>query len=253
MDYYLPFTPEIPRTQDFGNPQNNAIVANGAPHGGDDYGTPVGTPVFAPGDGVIDFVGWFDDTYADNYAWNTNMGGLMLWWNGGDNAPSFEYGHLSIAFVVPGQKVRAGDIIALTGNSGGSTGPHCHVGCLPPQFTLNTPTYGRVNPRNYMTKHWDGGGNIVALSIDITATTITEQDDNEMMVLAKTPDSPQVWLGNGLIRRPVWTMDTKQNLDWLQSRGIIGPIFEDGVIQTIPDLNSIGLDLMALVGKGFEG
>ena len=154
MGYLYPFPPDIPRTQDFGNPQRNAIMNNGLPHNGDDYGTPIGTPVHAAGDGVIDYAGEFDDTYADNYAWNTNMGGLMVWLNCGDNEPSFEYGHLSEVFVTPGQRVKRGDVIALTGVSGGATGPHCHVGCLPPNYVLQPPLYGRVNPRTYMTDYY---------------------------------------------------------------------------------------------------
>ena len=36
------------------------------------------------------------------------------------------YGHLSIIYVKVGQRMKKGQVLALTGNSGYSTGPHLH-------------------------------------------------------------------------------------------------------------------------------
>jgi murein DD-endopeptidase MepM/ murein hydrolase activator NlpD len=82
-------------------------------HTGIDFGAPVGTPVYAAGDGSVEEVRW--------------LGGYGRWiklkhsggWETG-------YGHLSAWAVKPGQPVRQGQIIAYSGSSGESTGPHLH-------------------------------------------------------------------------------------------------------------------------------
>ncbi|RZK40251.1 MAG: M23 family metallopeptidase [Pedobacter sp.] len=38
------------------------------------------------------------------------------------------YGHLSLVLVVPGQQVHAGEVVAISGESGRVTGPHLHLG-----------------------------------------------------------------------------------------------------------------------------
>ena len=74
-----------------------------------------------------------------------------------------------------------------------------------------------------------------------------------MIVLATDGKSPQVWIGDGILRRPVWSLDTMSALQWLDSNKVLGPFYKGGAVQTIPDLNAIGIDVMALVGKGVNG
>lgn len=182
MGYLLPFDRSIRRSQDFGsNPGWGPNPAGG--HNGDDWATRIGTPVRAAGDGEVIFAGQFDTTYADNFGWNLNFGGLMVVLNmDGEKGPYFEYGHLSKILVANGARVKRGQIIALTGNTDGgtniSTGPHCHVGALPPNFNLNTNTYGRVNPRLYMTDYWEdeASGASLGPAGEITETTEPQED-----------------------------------------------------------------------------
>ena len=74
-----------------------------------------------------------------------------------------------------------------------------------------------------------------------------------MIVLATNGESPQVWAGDGIWRRPVWTLDTMTSQQWLARNKVLGPFYQDGAVQTIPDLNSIGIDMTALVGKDVNG
>lgn len=180
MGYLFPFPRSVRRSQDFGaNPGWGPNPPGG--HNGDDWAVPVGTPVRAAGDGVVVFAGQFDDTYADNFGWNLMYGGLMAVLNmDGETAPYFEYGHNSKLLVSTNQRVKRGQIIALSGNTDGgtniSTGPHCHVGCLPYNFNLNSNTYGRVNPRLFMTDYWDDEVG----SIESTGTTKPIQEEDDM-------------------------------------------------------------------------
>jgi murein DD-endopeptidase MepM/ murein hydrolase activator NlpD len=84
-------------------------------HKGIDFAVPVGTPVMAAGNGVIQFEG-----RASGY-------GNFLIINH-SNGYATAYGHLS-RFVVGlhhGSRVRQGQVVAYSGNTGLTTGPHLH-------------------------------------------------------------------------------------------------------------------------------
>ncbi len=82
-------------------------------HEGIDFTAEIGTPVYATGNGTITFVG------------NKEGFGLAVEIDHGFGYQTL-YAHLSKAIVHDGQKVKRGQEIALTGNSGLSTGPHLH-------------------------------------------------------------------------------------------------------------------------------
>jgi murein DD-endopeptidase MepM/ murein hydrolase activator NlpD len=86
----------------------------GRPHEGIDLPAPVGTPVFAAADGRV--------AYAGNGI--RGYGNLIVVRHAGDLLTV--YAHNSVLLVTPGQPVRAGDRIALVGQSGRATGPHLH-------------------------------------------------------------------------------------------------------------------------------
>lgn len=57
------------------------------------------------------------------------------------------YAHLTKAYVAVGAKVEAGTRIALTGNSGASTGAHLHFGWRPNGYDWNNGYKGYEDPR----------------------------------------------------------------------------------------------------------
>jgi murein DD-endopeptidase MepM/ murein hydrolase activator NlpD/antitoxin component YwqK of YwqJK toxin-antitoxin module len=82
-------------------------------HNGVDIGVPKGTPILAAHDGVVTSAA----NDADGYGLNVVIGG---------NGISTRYAHCDEMLVSAGEGVRAGDVIAKSGNTGMSTGPHLH-------------------------------------------------------------------------------------------------------------------------------
>lgn len=93
-----------------------------------DWATPTGTAIWASSGGTVSIAGW-----QSGY-------GYVVYINHPDGNQT-RYGHLSKILVSVGQKVKQGQKIALSGNTGRSTGPHLHF-----ELRVNgTP----VNPYNY--------------------------------------------------------------------------------------------------------
>jgi murein DD-endopeptidase MepM/ murein hydrolase activator NlpD len=82
-------------------------------HPGIDISVPRGTKVVAPADGVVVFSGA-----------RAGYGNAMMVDHGFGVVT--RYGHLDGYNVRPGQRVKRGDIIAFSGNTGRSTAPHLH-------------------------------------------------------------------------------------------------------------------------------
>lgn len=94
-----------------------------------DWATPTGTAIWASSGGTVSVAGW-----QSGY-------GYVIYINHPDGNQT-RYGHLSKILVKSGQTVKQGQKIALSGNTGRSTGPHLHF-----ELRVNgTP----VNPYNYI-------------------------------------------------------------------------------------------------------
>ncbi|BCS82258.1 M23 family metallopeptidase [Anaerocellum diazotrophicum] len=82
-------------------------------HEGIDIAVPWGSNVYAADGGIVEFVGWLG-----------GYGKLII--INHQNGYKTYYGHLSRFLVSPGQKVAKGQLIAKSGSTGRSTGPHLH-------------------------------------------------------------------------------------------------------------------------------
>src|SRR5690625_4128759 len=104
----------------------------GGTHAGVDWAVPVGTPVSAALAGTVARAGW-------NVVSGRTGLGVLLAHEGNRNT---YYGHLSKLVARVGDTVGKGQTIALSGNTGNSTGPHLH---------FETWTGGRpVDPLSHM-------------------------------------------------------------------------------------------------------
>ncbi|MGW3953655.1 peptidoglycan DD-metalloendopeptidase family protein [Streptomyces sp. NPDC004752] len=104
-------------------------------HTGQDFAVPVGSPVHAVGAGVVvesDCAGAFGNNIVIRH----------------ENGYYTHYAHLSVLLVSAGQYVRPGQQIALSGNTGNSSGPHLH-------FEVRvTPEFGSaVDPVAWLREH----------------------------------------------------------------------------------------------------
>ncbi len=98
-------------------------------HQGIDWATPTGTAVFASSGGTVARAGW-----SGSY-------GYAVYINHADGRQT-RYAHLSKVLVKAGQTVSQGQRIALSGNTGVSSGPHVHF-----EILING---SRVNPLKYL-------------------------------------------------------------------------------------------------------
>lgn len=102
-------------SSDFGW-RTDPFTKSSAFHQGLDFASEPGLNVYATGEGTVGYVKFSNGGYGNIVVIDHGYG------------YSSTYAHLQKIFVHPGQKVYRGQIIALLGNSGKSTGPHLHYG-----------------------------------------------------------------------------------------------------------------------------
>lgn len=120
-----------------GYPTDSRSISAGFPnynsgryHGGVDFPVSTGSNIYAAASGRVILVKYLNYSY-----------GYHVMIDHGDGLSTL-YAHNSQILVSVGQNVSAGQVIALSGNTGNSTGPHCHF-----EVRVNG---NQVNPLNYL-------------------------------------------------------------------------------------------------------
>lgn len=115
-------------------------------HEGVDWDIPVGTPIYAVADGEVCLINRNPDRKVAPY-------GIFVKLRHQGGQYETIYAHLSQVQVVENQSVKAGDMIALSGDTGRSTGPHLHFTIKKRGATTSRETnYEKdvVNPHPYL-------------------------------------------------------------------------------------------------------
>jgi murein DD-endopeptidase MepM/ murein hydrolase activator NlpD len=102
------------KTSNFGYRQH-PVKGNRAFHSGLDLRAKTGTPVYATADGVIEWAAYHKSSGLGNLVIINHNFGFTTY-----------FGHLDRFAVKMGDFVRKGDLIAYSGNTGLSSGPHLH-------------------------------------------------------------------------------------------------------------------------------
>ncbi len=118
--------------------RSDPFSGEGAFHTGIDLAAPVGTSVRASADGVVVSAGW------------SGAYGKLVVVDHGNGLQTY-YAHLSSFLVIPGEEVRRGQTIALSGSTGRATGPHMHYEVRLAGTPVNPYKYlAKTKPRNVM-------------------------------------------------------------------------------------------------------
>jgi len=108
-----PFQGQYRISSPFNLRRNHPVTGRISPHKGTDFAMRSGTPIDAPADGVVERV--VNHPIAGRYIVIRHNNGYVT-----------RYLHLSKPLVKPGEHVKMGEEIALSGSTGRVTGPHLH-------------------------------------------------------------------------------------------------------------------------------
>ena len=122
-----PFEGSYRLSSNFNPRRLHPVTGRVSPHNGTDFAMPIGTPITAPANGRVERVG------------NHHAAGRYIVVRH-DNGYRTRYLHLSQPLGSQGERVTMGERIALSGNTGRSTGPHLHYEVIVNNTPVNAMT-----------------------------------------------------------------------------------------------------------------
>lgn len=215
-------------------------------HRGLDIAAPQGTEILAVHDGTV--------TTA---AFDSNYGNYIVLEN--DDAYKTKYAHCSSLKVSQGQEIKKGDVIALVGSTGNSTGPHLHIEFLYQDEYLNPYFYLGVGSGSLYGNGFGYTGDVDALDDARYAALIQEAEKYLGMPYVWGGSSPSTGFDCSGFVSYVFTHSGVYNMGRLTAQGIyeisspVSPsdakpgdiIFFKGTYDT-PDVSHVGI----YVGNG---
>ena len=117
------------------------VYGRTAMHAGVDFAMKPGNPIYSTGDGVVESVSFEFFGYGNSVVIDHGFGYKT------------RYAHLKNIGVVEGMKVKRGECIGESGNSGKSTGPHLHYEVIYKDRHVNPSNYYdlTITPEEYST------------------------------------------------------------------------------------------------------
>lgn len=174
-------------TQRFGeNPQVYAKFGLKG-HNGLDFGVVTGTPIRAVADGIAINEDFDPDGYG-LYAKVLHSWGQSL------------YAHLDKRVTGPGQTIKAGSVIGLSGNTGHSTAPHLHFAMRVTPFNRNDGWLGYSDPLPYLERGNEQPAQPIGSDVDLLARIITAEARGEPL----EGQLAIAWVALNRASRPGW-------------------------------------------------
>lgn len=115
--------------------------SSGSYHAGTDFPVPLNTPVYSTCDGEVVAVTSLTTSYGKHIKIRATVNGSTVY---------IRYCHLNSFAVNVGDKVTSGQLIAYSGSTGNSTGPHLHYEVRDSNDRYGSSSNPNLNPRDYL-------------------------------------------------------------------------------------------------------